>query len=183
MSFPLPSTSSPESTEESAKRAEQARALCLRLLTARARTRAELEGQLAKRGYPEDVSAEALDRLAQVGLVDDEDFAEQWVRSRRTSAGKGKRALAAELRTKGLDNEVITAALADIDAGAERVRAEQLVRDKLRREKLGDLSDRDTENKVTRRLVGMLARRGYSQSMALDVVTTELANERERRKV
>jgi regulatory protein len=162
---------------------EQARALCLRLLTARARTRAELEGQLAKRGYPEDVSAEALDRLAQVGLVDDEDFAEQWVRSRRTSAGKGKRALAAELRTKGLDNEVITAALADIDAGAERVRAEQLVRDTLRREKLGDLSDRDTENKVTRRLVGMLARRGYSQSMALDVVTTELANERERRKV
>jgi regulatory protein len=162
---------------------EQARALCLRLLTARARTRAELEGQLVKRGYPEDVSAEALDRLAQVGLVDDEDFAEQWVRSRRTSAGKGKRALAAELRTKGLDNEVITAALADIDAGAERVRAEQLVRDKLRREKLGDLSDRDTENKVTRRLVGMLARRGYSQSMALDVVTTELANERERRKV
>jgi regulatory protein len=162
---------------------EQARALCLRLLTARARTRAELEGQLVKRGYPEDVSAEALDRLAQVGLVDDEDFAEQWVRSRRTSAGKGKRALAAELRTKGLDNEVITAALADIDAGAERVRAEQLVRDTLRREKLGDLSDRDTENKVTRRLVGMLARRGYSQSMALDVVTTELANERERRKV
>ena len=183
MSFPLPSTSSPESSAESARRVEQARALCLRLLTARARTRAELEGQLVKRGYPEDVSAEALDRLAQVGLVDDEDFAEQWVRSRRTSAGKGKRALAAELRTKGLDNEVITAALADIDAGAERVRAEQLVRDKLRREKLGDLSDRDTENKVTRRLVGMLARRGYSQSMALDVVTTELANERERRKV
>jgi len=183
MSFPLPSTSSPESTEESAKRAEQARALCLRLLTARARTRAELAGQLAKRGYPDDISAAVLDRLAQVGLVDDEDFAEQWVRSRRISAGKGKRALAAELRTKGLDNEVITAALADIDAGAERVRAEQLVRDKLRREKLGDPSDRDTENKVTRRLVGMLARRGYSQNLALDVVTTELANERERRKV
>ncbi len=184
MSFPLPSTSNPStSAEESAKRAEQARALCLRLLTARARTRAELQGQLTKRGYPEDVTAEVLDRLAQVGLVDDDDFAEQWVRSRRTSAGKGKRALAAELRTKGLDNEVITAALADIDAGAERMRAEQLVRDKLRREKLGDPSDRDTENKVTRRLVGMLARRGYSQSMAVDVVTTELANEQERRKV
>ena len=61
------------------------------------------------------------------GLVDDADFAEQWVRSRRMNAGKGKRALAAELRTKGVDNEVITAALADIDAGAERERAEQLV--------------------------------------------------------
>ncbi|WP_137147959.1 recombination regulator RecX [Mycolicibacterium sp. CR10] len=187
MSFPLPSTSStsstPESTEDPTKRAEQARALCLRLLTARARTRAELEGRLATRGYPDDISAQVLDRLTEVGLIDDEDFAEQWVRSRRDNAGKGKRALAAELRTKGLGNEVITAALAGIDAAAERARAEQLVRDKLRREKLGDPGDRDTENKVARRLVGMLARRGYSQSMALDIVTTELVNERERRKV
>jgi len=105
------------------------------------------------------------------------------VRSRQVNAGKGKRALAAELRTKGVDNEVIAAALAGIDAGAERMRAEQLVRDKLRREKLGDPSDRDAENKVVRRLVGMLARRGYGQTMALDVVTGELANERERRQV
>ena len=95
-------------------------------------------GQLTKRGYPDDVSTQVLDRLADVGLVDDADFAEQWVRSRRVNAGKGKRALAAELRTKGVDNEVITAALADIDAGAERERAEQLVDDKLRRERLAD---------------------------------------------
>lgn len=180
--FPLPSTSSPSDPSDD-KRVEQARALCLRLLTARARTRAELEKNLAKRGYPDDVSASVLDRLTQVGLVDDEDFAEQWVRSRRVNAGKGKRALAAELRTKGVDTEVIDAALADIDADAERTRAEQLVRDKLRREKLGDPDDKDAQTKVARRLVGMLARRGYHQSMALDVVTTELANERERRKV
>jgi regulatory protein len=167
----------PLSTSE-ASREEQARNLCLRLLTARARTRAELEGQLAKRGYPDDVSGRVLDRLAQVGLVNDVDFAEQWVQSRRVNAGKGKRALAAELRTKGVDNDVITAALAGIDAGAERQRAEQLVRDKLRREKLVD-----DDTKVARRLVGMLARRGYSQTMALDVVTSELAGERERRRV
>ncbi len=152
--------------------------MCLRLLTARARTRAELEAQLAKRGYPDDVSARVLDRLAHVGLVDDADFAEQWVRSRRLNAGKGKRALAAELRNKGVDNEVISAALAGIDAGAERQRAEQMVRDKLRRETLaGD------DAKVVRRLVGMLARRGYHQSMAFDVVSVELASERERRSV
>ena len=160
-------------------RVEQARALCLRLLTARARTRAELAGQLTKRGYPDDVSTHVLDRLAAVGLVDDVGFAEQWVRSRRVNAGKGKRALAAELRTKGVDDEVITTALAGIDAGAERERAEQLVRDKLRREKLGD----DDDTKVARRLVGMLARRGYSQTMAFDVVKGELASERERRRV
>jgi regulatory protein len=153
--------------------------LCLRLLTARARTRSQLAGQLAKRGYPDDVSDRVLDRLAQVGLIDDVDFAEEWIRSRRMNAGKGKRALATELRTKGVDNDVITAALADIDAGAERERAEQLVRDKLRRERLGD----DDDTKVARRLVGMLARRGYSQTMAFDVVKSELASEWERRRV
>src|SRR5689334_20379737 len=121
----------PPSTSE--KREEQARALCLRLLTARARTRAELAGQLTKRGYPEEVNTRVLDRLGDVGLVDDADFAEQWVHSRRRHAGKSKQALAAELRNKGVESEVITAALADIDAGAERSRAEQLVRDKLRR--------------------------------------------------
>src|SRR6478609_11619716 len=126
----------PPSTSES--REEQARNLCLRLLTARARTRSELEGQLTKRGFPDEVSNRVLDRLAQVGLVDDAEFAEQWVSSRRVNAGKGKRALATELRTKGVDNEVIAAALADIDAGAERQRAEELVTDKLRRERLTD---------------------------------------------
>ena len=112
--------------------------MCLRLLTARARTRAELAGQLAKRGYPDDVSTRVLDRLADVGLVDDADFAEQWVHSRRANAGKGKRALAAELHTKGVDNDVITSVLAASTPQAERERAEQLVRAKLRRENLGD---------------------------------------------
>ena len=175
--FPPPSTS--ESREDPAKREEQARALCLRLLTARARTRAELEAQLAKRGYPDDVTVLVLDRLTAVGLVDDADFAEQWVRSRRLNAGKGKRALAAELRTKGVDDEVINGVLADIDAGAERQRAEELVRHKLRRERLDD----GDAVKVMRRLVAMLARRGYSQSMAFEVVNAELAAERERRRV
>ncbi len=159
-------------------REEQARALCLRLLTARSRTRAELLGQLAKRGYPDDVSARVLDRLAGVGLVDDAEFAEQWVRSRHARAGKSRRALAAELHTKGVDNDVITAALGGIDAGAERDRAEQLVRAKLRRE---TLSGDDT--RITRRLVGMLARRGYSQNLACEVVLAELAAERDRRHV
>ena len=64
------------------------------------------------------------------------DFAEQWVQSRRAKAGKSKRALAAELHTKGVDKDVITTVLAGIDAGAERDRAEELVRAKLRRETL-----------------------------------------------
>jgi regulatory protein len=170
-SCPPPSISEPA-------REEQARALCLRLLTVRSRTRAELSGQLTKRGYPGDVSARVLDRLAAVGLVNDRDFAEQWVRSRHARAGKSKRALAAELHTKGVDNEVINTVLAGIDAGAERDRAEELVRVKLRREPLGT-----DDARITRRLVGMLARRGYSQSLACEVVLAGLAAERERRRI
>ncbi|MEB3030892.1 recombination regulator RecX [[Mycobacterium] nativiensis] len=174
---PPPSTS--EAAESAGpKREEQAKSLCLRLLTARARTHAELAGQLTKRGFPDDVSARVLDRLAKAGLIDDADFAAQWVRSRREHAGKGRKVLAAELRTKGVDEDVIAGALADIDAGAERARAEQLVQAKLRRETLGE-----DDMRVTRRLVAMLARRGYSPSMAYDVVRDELAAEQERRRV
>jgi regulatory protein len=171
-SCPPPSISEPS-------REELARASCLRLLTARARTRAELAGQLAKRGYPDDVSARVLDRLTDVGLVDDAGFAEQWVHSRRANAGKGKRALAAELHTKGVENDVITSVLGGINPGAERGRAEQLVRARLRRENLGDADDA----RVSRRLVAMLARRGFGQTMAYEVVSAELAAERERRRV
>ena len=153
--------------------------MCLRLLTARARTRAELAGQLAKRGYPDDVSARVLDRLTDVGLVDDAGFAEQWVHSRRANAGKGKRALAAELHTKGVDNDVITSVLGGINPAAERGRAEQLVRARLRQENLSDADDA----RVSRRLVAMLARRGFDQTVAYDVVSAELAGERERRRV
>ena len=169
-SCPPPSTSEPS-------REELARAFCLRLLTARARTRAELAGQLAKRGYPDDISNRVLDRLAAVGLVDDTDFAEQWVQSRRANAGKSRRALAAELHTRGVGDDVITTVLGGIDAGAERGRAEQLVRAKLRRETLSD------EARVGRRLMAMLARRGYDQTVASEVVVAELAAERERRRV
>jgi regulatory protein len=171
-SCPPPSISEPS-------REELARALCLRLLTARARTRAELAGQLAKRGYPDDVSARVLDRLTDVGLVDDAGFAEQWVHSRRANAGKGKRALAAELHTKGVDNDVITSVLGGINPAAERGRAEQLVRARLRQENLSDADDA----RVSRRLVAMLARRGFDQTMAYEVVSAELAAERERRRV
>src|SRR4029077_8448640 len=140
-SCPPPSISEPS-------RDELARALCLRLLTARARTRAELADQLAKRGYPDDVSARVLDRLTDVGLVDDAGFAEQWVHSRRAKAGKGKRALAAELHPKGGDNDVITSALGATTPAAGRGRAEQLVRARLRRENLSDADD----VRVSRRL-------------------------------
>ena len=178
-SCPHPSTSEPADPPKPVgpKREEQARDLCLRLLTVRARTRAELETRLTDKGFPAEVSAKVLDRLVEVGLLDDAAFAQEWVRTRRANAGKGKRALAAELRNKGVDADVIAETLDSVDAGEWRVRAEELVAAKLRRENLDD------EVKVTRRLVGLLARRGYNQGMAFDVVKTQLAQERDRRAV
>ena len=85
--------------------------------------------------------------------------------------------MSAELRTKGLDEDVIEAALDGIDGFSEYDRAVKLVRSRLRRENLdGD------QAKVARRLVGMLARRGYAETLCFDVVRTELALELERRR-
>lgn len=147
----------------------QAKDLCLRLLTDRARSRAELAARLAKKGYSTDITERVLDRLTEVGLVNDADFAQQWVQSRHTYSGKGKRALAMELRRKGIGQEDASAALSLIDSEDERVRAAELVAKKLR---TLTVDDRD---RVIRRLVSMLARRGFPQGMAFEVVKEQLA--------
>ncbi|MFI2459103.1 MULTISPECIES: recombination regulator RecX [unclassified Nocardia] len=149
---------------------EQAKEACLRLLAVRARSRAELAQRLAAKGYSAEVSERALDRLGEVGLVDDAAFAEQWVHSRHTFSGKGKQALAQELRRKGVAQSDAAAALEAITGDDEEARAAELVRRKLR-----SLPRDLDQDKTIRRLVGMLARRGYGQSTAYRVVKTELA--------
>jgi|GEM_PF-343793 len=148
----------------------QAKDVCLRMLSDRARSRAELADKLAAKGFTPEIAERALDRLAEVGLIDDAAFAEQWVHSRHTFSGKGKKVLAQELRRKGVDPEDAAPALDAISGDDERARAVDLVRQKLRT--LPSNLDRD---RATRRLVGMLARRGYNPSTAYSVVTAELA--------
>ncbi|MGW0175178.1 recombination regulator RecX [Rhodococcus sp. NPDC003322] len=163
-----------------AEQEAQAKDLCLRLLTDRARSRAELSKKLTDKGFDAEVIVRVLDRLTEVGLVDDAAFASQWVHSRHTYSGKGRRALAMELRTKGVAPDVAAVALDQIDGDDERERAAELVRRKLRTASLdfevdgpgGRSSERD---RLVRRLVSMLARRGYPQGMCFDVVKTELA--------
>ncbi|MDV6275673.1 recombination regulator RecX [Rhodococcus erythropolis] len=147
----------------------QAKDACLRLLTDRARSRSELETKLSGRGFEPEIITSVLDRLQEIGLIDDADFANQWVHSRHTYSGKGKRALAVELRLKGIDQDVASEALSQIDPEDERERAAELVRRKLKNK---PVDDRD---KVARRLVSMLARRGYSAGMSYEVVKAEMA--------
>ncbi|MFD6884730.1 recombination regulator RecX [Rhodococcus sp. NPDC060084] len=158
----------------------QAKDVCLRLLTDRARSRAELAAKLEQKGFTAEVAERTLDRLTEVGLIDDADFAQQWARSRHLYSGRGKSAIALELRRKGIDADDAEAALDRIDSDDERERAVELVRKKLRTQPPlsteGDRRERALErDKVVRRLVGMLARRGYAQGMAFDVVRQELA--------
>jgi regulatory protein len=142
--------------------------VCLRLLTTRPRTRAELHTALLKRGIDAEVADRVLGRLNEVGLVDDAAFAEQWVRSRHTHQGMGRRALAAELRRKGVADPLAAEAVAAVDGEAEESRARELVRKRLR-----TMTAADELTKI-RRLVTMLARKGYTEGMAYRVVRDEL---------
>lgn len=147
---------------------QRAKDICLRLLTARPRTRTELRQALARKGVEDDVIESVLGRLDAIGLVDDKSFAESWVRSRHTHEGLGRLALTAELRRKGVDDSVTADAVAAIDYGAEEERARALVRKRLRTMSAAD------DTTTIRRLVAMLARKGYSQGMAFRVVRDEL---------
>ncbi len=146
-----------------------ARKILLDQLTGQARSRKELSDKLAAKNVPTEVASRLLDRFEEVGLVDDEAFARSWIASRQPGKGLAKRALAQELRRKGVDDEVAREALDEIDPADEEAAARALVRKKLR-----SLSRVD-DTTATRRLVGMLARKGYGSGVAFAVVRDELA--------
>jgi regulatory protein len=143
---------------------EWARQIVLRQLTAAPRSRAQLEQALRRRSCPDDVAAAVLDRMSEVGLVDDEAYAGMLVRSRQAGRGLARRALAHELRAKGVDDETAAAALAEVDPRAEEEQARRLVAKRLRTMHGLDAAVQ------TRRLAGLLARKGYDADVALRVV-------------
>jgi len=147
---------------------EVARKILLDQLTGQARSRAELATKLAKRRVPGEVAERLLTRFEEVGLVDDDAFARAWVESRQSGKGLGRRALAQELRRKGIDDEVAREALEEIEPEDEEEAARALVRRKLRTLRR---VDRTT---ATRRLAGMLARKGHSGEAVWRVVREEI---------
>lgn len=152
---------------------EQARNICLRLLTGTPRTRKQLADALRKREIPDEAAEEVLSRFEDVGLIDDAAFADAWVESRHHGRGLARRALVRELRTKGVDSAVIDEAVGQLDSEQEETTARELVARKLRSTRG---LDRD---KRLRRLAGMLARKGYGEGMALRVVRQALEEEGE----
>ena len=148
-----------------------ARSILLTKLTGRARSRHELRDALAAKDVPPDLAERLLDRFERVGLVDDQAFADAWVESRQRSRGLSRRALADELRRKGVDRDVAQTATERIDAADERAAAVQLAVRKRR-----SLRNVD-ESTAFRRLSGMLARKGYSPGLTISVVREVLGSD------
>ncbi|WP_241003179.1 regulatory protein RecX [Streptomyces sp. CB01881] len=157
--------------EEPADPEARARDICLRLLTGAAKSRKQLADALRKREIPDEVAEQVLTRLEEVGLIDDAAFARAWVESRHAVRGLSRRALAQELRTKGVAGELVEQAVAQLDHDDETEAARALVERKLR-------ATRGLERQARmRRLVGVLARRGYSEGLAFRVVREALDDE------
>jgi regulatory protein len=147
-----------------------ARQIVLRQLAMAPRSRAELAQKLAQRDCPAEVAVAVLDRMTEVGLIDDQAYAQMLVRSQQAGRGLARQALARELRAKGIEDHLAEEALASITDEDERDRARALVDKKLRAmHSLGIQVQ-------TRRLAGMLARKGYSPNMTYAVIREAIAD-------
>lgn len=133
----------------------------LRYLDYRPRSRAEVRKKLEKHDIPPDVINDVFKRLERSGLVNDERFAQDWVQNRSDFRPRSRRALAYELRQRGLTDSAIERALEGLD---EQVLAYQAAVKQSRH--YDGLEMRDFRNK----LGSYLARRGFSYEVIKDVV-------------
>ncbi len=154
-----------------------AKSICLRLLATAARPRAGLAQALRRRGIPPEVADRVLDRFVEVGLIDDQAYADAFVATKHRDRGLGAAALRTELRRKGVDPEIAGSAAAQVDPEAERRRAETLIARRV------DAAMASGYPAARRRLVGLLARRGYSPEVAVSVVDAALAEYRDQEDV
>ncbi|MCD5313894.1 regulatory protein RecX [Kineosporia babensis] len=149
---------------------EEAREILLKQLSAGPRTRSQLAKALDQREIPDEVARTVLDRFEEVDLVDDAAFSRQYVENRHSGRGLAKRALAYELRQKGVADETAREAVDSLSSDDELATARQLVR-----KKAGSMTKDDPERRM-RRLAGMLARKGYSSGIAYQAIREELAD-------
>jgi len=146
-------------TEDSRERAYQQAML---FLSYRARSEKEIRQNLLKHEIPEEVVENTLERLRKAGLANDNDFARAWVENRNTFRPRSKKALAIELRQKGLDDEAIQASLSDVD---EEALAYETGLKRATRLKALERSE------FRKKLSEFLVRRGFSYSVVAPVVS------------
>lgn len=138
-----------------------------------AKTRGQLRKKLQAEGFDAELIEPLLDKFEAAKLIDDAEYAQSFVAQKSRTKKLSRAALRRELAERGVRGEEAENALAQRTDEQEREDAAELVRKKLRPGM--DLSDRAEKDKVTRRLLGMLARRGYSSSVSMSVIREELA--------
>ena len=126
---------------------------------------------LARKGIEPEVAEEILDRFTELGLIDDAQYARMFVESRHANRGLGAQALAFQLRQRGVDGELVTAALGQLDSEQQFETACRLAESRLAR-----MSGLDAQV-AQRRLAGFLARKGYSGDVALRAVRYAFDNQ------
>lgn len=149
----------------------KAKARALNILAARDHSRRELAEKLARKEHLPETIERLLDKLEASGLLDDATFARAFARSKRETRALGKSSLGMELRRKGVSDAIVEEVLAGIDDEDEIAAARVLA---LKRARTTRNLERDVR---LRRIVAMLARRGYRSSMAYAVVTEVLDHE------
>lgn len=138
-----------------------------------AKTRGQLRKKLRTEGFDVELIEPLLDKFEAAKLIDDAEYAQTFVAQKSRTKKLSRAALRRELAERGVRGEEAENALAQRTDEQEREDAAELVRKKLRPGM--DLSDRAEKDRVTRRLLGMLARRGYSSSVSMSVIREELA--------
>lgn len=139
-------------------------------LAARARSKREIEQKLLQAGYRPCTVEMVIYKLSRENLLDDADFARQWVES-RSGHKLGKNRIAQELRRKGITQEEAEEALSAIDEEDQLASAIALAEKAAARLK----PDEDLR-KAANRIAGMLARRGFSWDIAKQAIQQALSD-------
>lgn len=143
---------------------ERATNLCLWHLGQGPRTRKQLLDAMSRKGIPPEMAEAIVDKLSDYRYVDDAAYAQNYVASRHRSQRKAGSALRYELLRKGVDLDTVEEALEQVTPESESQAARELVDRKLR-----STRGLDRQKRINR-LVGMLARKGYSPSVAFQIV-------------
>lgn len=143
----------------------RARSAALDLIAHRPRTEAEVRRALARKGHAEEAVASAIDRMLDLGYLDDVAYARTFVAERSASRGHGPSRLRADLHRKGVPPAIIDQAIA---SGVDEVRVREAAFDVARR-RWTRLASEPDPRKRRKRLGDFLARRGYDFELIREV--------------
>ena len=153
----------PEQIPEEIDQNQIAKQVLLRRLSNAPRTRKELAQDLKKKKIEEDIAQIALDRFEELGLINDQTFSENYVSTTHERRKLGKKALKQQLRSKGVSEEIAIQAIAQISEDDEFKAALALALKKIR-----SIQKDDPQSQI-RKIVGLLARKGYSSTLSFQV--------------